>query len=267
MGKDANGGCLLNVLNLAAYLVNLGITYGSLTGAFGPTNSNLSAKYHTLLTPSGFAFSIWGPIFIWEGVFAVAQMFPSYRANPIVTTITPWWIGACVFQCAWTLFFAQEVMIGAMACMLGIFICLMVGILRLDFLEKISTCDYWLLRAPFSLHCGWIVAATSLNIGVVADFYKAGPDVMLALAMVCFAGIAAVVTVFTFASPKADPIIALVACWALLGMVAELADAEKLKDEATRWNFFAWPDYVINAVRICAFILSLLCIVAATTAT
>ena len=39
------------------------------------------------------------------------------------------------------------------------------------------------------------------NIGVVADFYKAGPDVMLALAMVCFAGIAAVVTVFTFASP------------------------------------------------------------------
>ena len=105
---------------------------------------------------------------------------------------------------------------------------------------------------------------------MVADFYKAGPDVMLALAMVCFAGIAAVVTVFTFASPtfcgivqqtlllsacffgklskekfgnqadhskflpqqwlrKADPIIALVACWALLGMVAELADAEKLK--------------------------------------
>ena len=33
--------------------VNLGITYGSLTGAFGPTNSSLSAKYHTLITPSG----------------------------------------------------------------------------------------------------------------------------------------------------------------------------------------------------------------------
>ncbi|CAE7018982.1 unnamed protein product [Symbiodinium sp. CCMP2456] len=38
---------------LNGYEVNLGITYGSLTGAFGPTNSSLSAKYHTLITPSG----------------------------------------------------------------------------------------------------------------------------------------------------------------------------------------------------------------------
>eukprot|EP00439_Symbiodinium_sp_Y106_P068896 s2156_g11.t1 len=53
MGKAAEGGCMLNLLNLAAFLVNLGITYGSLTGAFGPTNSSLSAKYHTLITPSG----------------------------------------------------------------------------------------------------------------------------------------------------------------------------------------------------------------------
>mmetsp|Transcript_13232 Transcript_13232/g.31536 ORF Transcript_13232/g.31536 Transcript_13232/m.31536 type:complete len:296 (+) Transcript_13232:77-964(+) len=267
MGKAAEGGCMLNLLNLAAFLVNLGITYGSLTGAFGPTNSSLSAKYHTLITPSGFAFSIWGPIFIWEGVFAVAQMFPSYRGSMLVKTITPWWLSACLFQCAWTLFFAQEIMIGAMICMAGILISLMVGILRLDFLEEMSTSEYWLLRAPFSLHCGWIVAATSLNICVVADYYKGPPEVMLALAMVCFAGISAIVTVFTFASPKADPIIALVACWALLGMVSELTNAEKLRDATVRWNYFDWPQYVISAVRIAAFLLSLLCIVAATVAT
>ena len=160
----------------------------------------------------------------------MAQMFPSYRGSMLVKTITPWWLSACLFQCAWTLFFAQEIMIGAMICMAGILISLMVGILRLGFLEEMSTSEYWLLRAPFSLHCGWIVAATSLNICVVADYYKGPPEVMLALAMVCFAGISAIVTVFTFASPKADPIIALVACWALLGMVSELTNAEKLRD-------------------------------------
>ena len=159
----------------------------------------------------------------------MAQMFPSYRGSMLVKTITPWWLSACLFQCAWTLF-AQEIMIGAMICMAGILISLMVGILRLDFLEEMSTSEYWLLRAPVSLHCGWIVAATSLNICVVADYYKGPPEVMLALAMVCFAGISAIVTVFTFASPKADPIIALVACWALLGMVSELTNAEKLRD-------------------------------------
>ena len=34
-----------------------------------------------------------------------------------------------------------------------------------------------------------------------------------------------------------------------------------------RWNYFDWPQYVISAVRITAFLLSLLCIVAATVAT
>ena len=85
-------------LNMLAYLVNLGITYGSLTGAFGATNEELSEKYQTLVTPAGYAFAIWGAIFTWEGIFAVAQMFPSLSTSPVVDTITPWWIFASCFQ-------------------------------------------------------------------------------------------------------------------------------------------------------------------------
>ena len=50
-------------LNMLAYLVNLGITYGSLTGAFGATNEELSEKYQSLVTPAGYAFAIWGAIY------------------------------------------------------------------------------------------------------------------------------------------------------------------------------------------------------------
>ena len=74
-----------------AYLVNFGITYGSLTGAFGQTNEELSAKYQTLITPAGYAFAIWGPIFIWEGAFAIAQLLPRWRQADVVQLLTPWW--------------------------------------------------------------------------------------------------------------------------------------------------------------------------------
>ena len=142
-----------NWANLLAYVVNLGLTYSSLTGLFGKTNTDLSAKYQTLVTPAGYAFSIWGPIFIWEGVFAASQMFPQLRSNSVITSMTPWWIAACVFQCCWTIAFAREWIFISFWCMLGILLSLLGGILRTD-LQPYSNKEFWLLRAPFSLHGG-----------------------------------------------------------------------------------------------------------------
>ena len=185
-----------NWANLVAYVVNLATTYASLTGVFGRTNTELSAKYQTLVTPAGYAFSIWGPIFIWEGVFAVTQMLQSFREKNVITSMTPFWLSACAFQCAWTLAFAQdqiswkntsfkaeskgalrfcllclkqlclklmksdpttllleEQITLAFLAMLGILMSLLLGIVRTD-AKPIATVDFWLLRAPFSLHAG-----------------------------------------------------------------------------------------------------------------
>ena len=53
-------GCL-HFVNLLAYIVNVFVTY--LVGVGGymdlPSNSELSQKYQTLVTPVGWAFSIW----------------------------------------------------------------------------------------------------------------------------------------------------------------------------------------------------------------
>ena len=45
---------------------------------------------------------------------------------------------------------------------------------------------------------------------------------------VCLAGIAVIVALFTFAAPRADPLIGLVAAWALLGIYVELENPENL---------------------------------------
>lgn len=243
-------------LNMLAYLVNLGITYGSLTGAFGATNEELSEKYQSLVTPAGYAFAIWGAIFTWEGIFAVAQMFPSLSTSPVVDTVTPWWIFACCFQVAWTLFFAQDLIPGSLVCMLGILLGLVMAILRTDFLPEISLKEYFLLRAPFSLHCGWIIAASVLNINVLADYYMSSQETLLMLAMVCLAGIAVIVALFTFAAPRADPLIGLVAAWALLGIYVELENPENLLN-MNKFNYIAWPQFVIESVRRTALVLSI----------
>lgn len=59
---------LTNLLHPHHYLLNL-----------------VSAAYPTLFTPAGWAFAIWGLIFIMEGVFAIYQLLPSVRS----TTVRP----------------------------------------------------------------------------------------------------------------------------------------------------------------------------------
>ena len=73
----------LNYLNLIGYIINVFFTF-LLVPVFGiPDNAELSEKYQTILTPAGYAFAIWGVIFVAEGIFAIAQMFPKFRSDPM----------------------------------------------------------------------------------------------------------------------------------------------------------------------------------------
>jgi benzodiazapine receptor len=40
-------------------------------GAIGPTNANISDSYPNSFVPAGWAFSIWGPIYLWVAAFCL----------------------------------------------------------------------------------------------------------------------------------------------------------------------------------------------------
>lgn len=236
-----------NWLNLLAYIVNTFVTYLSMTGIFGATNTEISQKYQTLVTPAGWAFSIWGIIFIWEGVFVVAQFFPTHRDSEIVSRISPWWCALCVCQSLWTLVFAQDWIALGLILMFSILASLS-GISWTTDGLPMSTSEYFLLRAPFSVQLGWIIAASILNISVMADATKASQETLLSLAVLSIAAILAVVLAFTLAVKSPDPIVGLVGAWACLGIRSELANPVLLNNPS-RFNPSTWDLITLGGLK------------------
>lgn len=250
-----------NLVTVIMYLFTIVIQYLSTTGAFGATNEALSKKYQTVVTPAAWAFSIWGVIFIWEGVFAVAQFLPRCRSSKIVSAVAPWWWGLCIVQAAWTLVFAQEQIFWATVLMLGILASLL-GISWVTSGMELTAKDYFLFRAPFSVQLGWIVAASVVSINVAADASKWSQDALRVLAYASDALVLIVVAIFTFIK-NCDPIIGFVAAWAFAGIYSELSNPVNLHDK-TRFNAQVWNVDTIRELQTCALCASLMSAVLAT---
>jgi len=248
---------IVNKINVAAYATNFLFTGLSLVGAFGPDNTELSSKYQTIVTPAGVAFSIWGPIFMLELVFTIAQLTPGLRGSQVVSKVSPWWWAACLFQSAWSVVFAREAIFLSLVMISSILGSLLGLILVTDYqCDEMTLKEYWLLRAPFSLHGGWLVAATAVNANVLV--VSNGGSVSEQLA----AGVAALTIAFALATflgvgkSKPDAIVCGVLAWATNFISVELNDPKLLLavtpefDEATIAGVGLGAKFVRNAALV-----------------
>jgi tryptophan-rich sensory protein len=136
------------------------------------TNGDVSNKYNTLITPAGYAFSIWGLIFLGLLGFAVYQALPSQEHNPRFRTAGPWYIINALANAAWSPIFNQEWIGGALAVILIMFVSLFMVMesLRINprtdmaMMRPVKAAETWLARVPFSIYFGWLTVATILNI-------------------------------------------------------------------------------------------------------
>merc|ERR1719487_3035714 len=269
----------LPTLNLVSFTVNCLLTYLSLTGLFGETNTALSAKYQTLVTPIGWAFSIWGPIFIWEGVFAIAGIaVPSLRTSILQEKIGLWWTGVCIMQIGWSIAFAQDQVLLSLFFMLSILLFLIVLCYRVYSTTGTSTMEFLTLKGPFFLQLGWITAASFVNINVVADariptlvngtvtggtammnplyFSATNSSTLLALGVLSLAGLFLTGVLVGILPDRTDGnvIVCGVVAWALGGVAAQL-NAPMAK------TAIMFGDVITNALSTAAATLSL-CMVA-----
>ena len=221
-----------NVLNFIAYIVNIIITYG--VGTLGwvgnGTNGELSAKYQTIVTPNSSAFIIWAVIFVFQGIFAVVQLLPRFRAVPMVQEgVSYWYCIICALQITWTFAFAFEVIPFSLIMMLLLWTSL-ISLLYSQYYTKSdgSILEFWLLRFPFSVHAGWITAASALNINVQVVSMDQPADLQLAVAIIALAVLHAVSVWVIFNIPKPLWTIACVLSWAFGWIYVELQDPNDL---------------------------------------
>lgn len=159
------------------------MNYLSNTGVFGgQTNSDVSAKYPTLVTPAGYAFSIWGVIFLGLLAFAIYQALPTQRTNPRFRA-TGWWVVLNAFcNAIWSPLFNNE-RIG-LALIVILVMLFSLAVIEQRLLERphmpliptdpdvtlsessASRAETWLARIPFSIYFGWLTIATILNVAV-----------------------------------------------------------------------------------------------------
>jgi benzodiazapine receptor len=219
-----------NFVNIIAYLLNVFVTFA--IGTFGlagrPTNGELSEKYQTIVTPTGLSFSIWGPIFIIQALWVLWQLLPSQRNNLGVTLVGWNYLLVVAFQCGWTVSFSYEVMWLSLLCMYGILFFLVRTVMALNrtYTDKCWK-GYLLWQFPFSLHCGWIVAASAVNTNLLPVYYGATAAVQLGVASASLVVLAGVALTW-LASYPVDLAIPAVQVWALAGVYLSLEDPDDL---------------------------------------
>ncbi|NML66707.1 tryptophan-rich sensory protein [Hymenobacter sp. RP-2-7] len=127
------------------------------------SNGQMSARHPTLLTPAGYAFSIWGVIFSGLILYTVWQLLPRQRPATLPARLTPPLTLAVLATTAWTLVFSYELIGASLLVMLTLLGLLAWSYARARPLVLAGAAPAWPTWF-LSLYLGWILLATVLNI-------------------------------------------------------------------------------------------------------
>ncbi|MGI8811891.1 MAG: tryptophan-rich sensory protein [Pyrinomonadaceae bacterium] len=154
-------------LVLAATIGTIAFNALAATGRIGGvTPKEISDHYPTLITPAGYAFSIWSLIYVGLICFSVYQMLP--RNIERYRKIRSLYILSCAFNCAW-IYFWHSNQIGIC---LAIIVALAVTLFLINYQLQVpdSPGENWLVRSPFGIYFGWVTAASLVNFAVYLNF-------------------------------------------------------------------------------------------------
>ncbi len=161
----------LQILNLITFLAAVAINYFYNTGSNAPnTVGEISDKYENLLTPAGYAFSIWGVIYVMVFLFSIYQarsLFSAKADDEFVSRIGPWFIISNVVNAGWIVAFTNDLIGLSVVLMLVFFISLLKIVVNLnmerwDAPKSVIFFIWW----PFSIYFGWLNVAMIANLSV-----------------------------------------------------------------------------------------------------
>lgn len=212
---------------LASALFSVAVAYGQMALGWGQTPQDFSADSDETLRVAGYAFSIWGLIYLGLLVYAVRQALPQTGESLLIHRLgwpsvaallgIGWWIVAAAFD--WEAA-TVALIFGSLFVLLVPLIANAGAIRALGRSER----DRWTVVWPLALLAGWLTVAAPVNLLTVVTGNEALPTLLsptgwAMLAVVAVALVALVVTLKIRTLAYALPI-----AWGLLGVfVAEQA--------------------------------------------
>lgn len=232
---------------LAAFSTNV---LANLKPLAGLTIAEISNQYFesVLILPAGYAFSIWGLIYVGLISLGIYQAFPSQQNNPHTQQLGYWLAFASVAQIIWVILFQYQLFVYSLG-LIGLILAFLVKLYITINSESqpLPRKIQWLVQMPISIYCAWITVATIVNAACVLDFldwqgWELEPRVWTALMLFVGTLLAMVVT-----SKYQDLVYGGVFIWAWVAISVK------------HWNEGIVPIVAIvgalNLLVVCAFVL------------
>ncbi len=231
----------LVTLSLVLYVVLVAINYMSAMGLInGISQGGVSAKYPTMITPAGFAFAIWGIIYLFMILALLSPIFKKTDLNvESIKTIAPLFYLSIAINIAWTLAFSYEII--WLSAILIILLLLNVFKMVLK-IKDIRGEKKGFFDIGFGLYAGWLTIASLVNFMaflVSINFGFFGNEKMVYLiALVVF-----LIVVLLLQKVHQNPFYNLSIAWAFFGIIKKL-----------ELSSFADPMFLILVVGIIALL-------------
>lgn len=155
---------LLKISTLFAYVFMVGINYlAVLLPLGGRSTGQISDNYLNLFAPAGYAFSIWGIIYILLGIYVIYQL--KRDEDELVAKINRIFIINALLNASWIFAWHYDLIWLSVIIMAG----LLITLIRIADIFRnlvITPKETRFVRLPFSVYFGWITVATIANITV-----------------------------------------------------------------------------------------------------
>jgi len=188
-----------SILVILATLATIAFNALAATGYVnGITPAEISERLPTIITPAGYAFSIWSLIYLGLIAFSIYQALAGNLGR--FSGVRTLFIASCVLNCAW-IYFWHHGNIGTCA----ILILALAGVLIVlitKFEVTANTVEALIVKGTFGIYAGWVTVASIVNVFVYLKLIGSGAaeSVLLGVAGVVLATAAAIAATWKLAN-------------------------------------------------------------------
>ena len=197
---------------LAAFAVMLILNYAS-----GSNVGNAADDNQSIIQPSGFAFSIWGLIYILLLIWIIRLFFQKDWENTAAYRLKYWPIINFLLNGIWILVFTQQLVLLSVIVIFALLITLIIMHML------ISKTDYhWFDRLPLSIYFAWVTLASIVNVFALTNSnnvegFLGMTELTWTIIMLAAAALIGVITAMYFK----DWLYPLVLIWPFFGIYTE----------------------------------------------